>query len=176
MQLAFILLLIAAPLLELALLIKLGQALGFWPVMALVIGTAIGGALLIRAQGFSMLRRMMDAVEPQRPQLQPVIDGGLLVAAGVLLILPGPITDTLGLLLLLPPVRWLVAKRFLRSAVVLHRVDIRGFGRRPSDPARNAADSQSPPARDGPVIEGEFERVDEPGDRRPAGSGPEPRT
>ena len=99
--LAFILM----PLAELALLMRVHTAVGFTYTIALVILTGFIGAFLARAQGFrvvTQIRRDLDAGRLPAPQL---MDGVMILVAGVLLVTPGLITDTVGFLLLMPPVR-----------------------------------------------------------------------
>ena len=91
--------LIAFPLLEIALLIRAGQWLGFWPVFLIVLLTAVAGSLVIQRQGFRTLARTMAQIEAGRGALEPMADGLLRLIAGMLLIFPGLICDALGLLL-----------------------------------------------------------------------------
>jgi UPF0716 protein FxsA len=164
---------VAIPLLEIALLVWLGQWIGFWWTIAIVIGTAVSGAYVLHSQGFKVMRRMMDTMAAGRPPVGPVVDGAFLMLAGLLLITPGLITDTAGLVLLIPPLRHRIAawsvRRFLRSARVQATVFTSGTrpGAHPRDgqPYRPSSEHQRPPhaspAGDGPVIDGEFERVEE---------------
>jgi len=96
---------IVMPLIELWLLLQVGAHVGWKSTLALVIVTGVTGAWLARAQGAQVMREiqrdMANGVMPA-PRL---IDGAMILVAGVLLITPGLITDTLGFLLLLPPVR-----------------------------------------------------------------------
>jgi len=116
MPLGFLLLVIGFPLLELALLIKLGQVWGVGPVIALVIGTALLGALVLRTQGLAALGRVRDAVEKGRPTAGPLADGMLRAVAGALLIAPGVLTDIAGAALLVPPLRRWIAEHMLARA------------------------------------------------------------
>jgi UPF0716 protein FxsA len=103
-------LILGLPLVEIALYVTLGAWLGLWITLGIVIGTALGGILLIRSQGARAgvdLRAAMMARQNPAPALAA---DAFRVIAGVLLILPGFLTDALGLLLLVPPLqRWLVA-------------------------------------------------------------------
>jgi UPF0716 protein FxsA len=146
--------LLALPLLEIALLIRAGQKLGLWPVMAIVVGTGILGIAILVRQRFAVVSGVMNAVNEGKPPLAPVLNGAFLVLAGGLLFSPGLICDAAGLLLLIPPVRRLVAgwtvERLLRDAEI--RVTTHGDGR------------LAPGEREGgPIIEGEFERLGERG-------------
>ena len=153
--LAFIL--IALPLLELALLIKTGQAIGFWATLAMVVGAGVIGALVLSRQSLAVVRRTREAVAQGRPPVAPVLDGAFLLLAGALLITPGFISDVLALLLLIPPLRRGVARwgvrRLVRSAHVRIGTHRAGVEAEPSPSKATAAE--------GPIIEGEFERLGE---------------
>jgi UPF0716 protein FxsA len=165
MRLALLLVGIALPLLELGLLIKVGQLVGLWPTLLWAIASAIAGVLVIRRQGLGILARLMEAADRQVSPLQPAVEGALTIGAGVLLLLPGLLTDLAGLLLLVEPVRRLVSLRIVRYIVDSPHVVVRA--RRWQQASGPGDDSEPPPRRPGPVIEGEFERIDEPkrGDR-----------
>lgn len=93
------------PLVELALLFKLGSVLGPWTALALVIGTGMAGAALARWQGWRAATRVREEVSRGVLPASAMIDGVLIFVAGVLLITPGVLTDALGLALLIPPAR-----------------------------------------------------------------------
>lgn len=140
-----LILMVAFPLLELAILIKAGSAIGVLPTLAIVIGTAIVGLTVFRQQGAGIARRAFEQARTNAPPVVPMIESGLLAIAGGLLIAPGLITDFLGLLLLIPPMRQLIARRIAARGNI---VVMAGSGRR----------------RDGgpqETIEGDFERLDE---------------
>ena len=151
--------LIALPILELALLIKTGQAIGFWATLGLVVGAAVVGAMIMSRQGITVARRTREAVALGRPPVGPVLDGAFLLLAGALLISPGFITDVLALALLVPPIRRKVARWCVRSLAErahmqanMHEARSRGQpGPSPSDGGQV----------EGTVIEGEFERLGE---------------
>ena len=148
------LVLLALPLLEIALLIRTGQKIGLWPTMGIIIGTGVLGIVVLVRQRFAVLRGVMNAVNEGKTPLAPVLDGAFLVMAGGLLFSPGLICDAAGLLLLVPPVRRLVARRTIERLAQNTEVQVavHGDGR------------LAPSERDGgPVIEGEFERLGERG-------------
>ena len=99
---------VAVPLLELALLIKVGQSIGFWSTMAIIVGTAALGVAVMRSHGLKAMQRAQASLAEGKPPVQSVVDGTFVLFAGLLLISPGLITDLAGLLLLIPPVRRLV--------------------------------------------------------------------
>lgn len=96
---------IAMPIAEIAVFIEAGGRFGLWPTVAAVILTAVVGTALLRAQGLAVLRRAQGSLNRGEMPLQEVFDGFCLVSAGLLLLTPGFITDTLGFALLIPPVR-----------------------------------------------------------------------
>jgi UPF0716 protein FxsA len=147
LRLAFGLIFIAFPLLEIALLIKSGELIGFWPTVLILAGSAFLGMAVIRTQGISMVSRMVAAVNEGRLSLEPLVDGYAKVLAGILLILPGLLSDAIGLILLVPPLRRL-AIRWTFSSMV-----------KPARPPGSA--SQSPKMARPTVIEGTYERLDE---------------
>ena len=117
------------PFIEIGVFIAVGEQIGLFTTLALAFLTAIIGGAIIRYQGletFTLMRGQMDrGVMP----LKEIFDGFCLVAAGALLITPGFVTDTLGFLLLVPPVREAV-----RNALAKHlKADITTAAR-PRDP------------------------------------------
>jgi UPF0716 protein FxsA len=145
---------IAVPVLELALLIKTGQLIGVWATVALVVTTALTGAFIISRQSLSVLRRTLEAVNEGRPPVGPVLDGVFLLLAGALLLTPGLATDAIALALLIPPFRRWVAHATVRRLLQRGRLHVRVYGAQPApDTAR-----QGP--HDGPIIDGEFQRLD----------------
>ena len=153
------LVLIAVPVLELALLIKIGQWIGVWATATLVVTTAFTGILIISQQSFTVMRRTLEAVSEGRPPVAPVLDGLFLTIAGALFLTPGLLTDVLALLLLVPPIRRAVA-RWTIGQLLQHRpADIDADGRRTHDGREERHQPEA--AREGPVIEGEFERLGE---------------
>jgi UPF0716 protein FxsA len=169
MRLTLLLVFIAVPLLEIAILIKLGQWLGFWSAFAIVVLTAVVGTTVLHRQGLQTLLKVQQALAAGRPPIGPVVDGAMLIAAGLLLLTPGLVTDSLGLLLLVPGVRGSLARWGLeqlkrRGLMHVHvfreRREPRPESGSPSGPEPGPRPPR-PPSGDGPVIEGEFERLDE---------------
>lgn len=124
------LLLLALPLAEIAVFVLVGSQIGVLATIGLVIATTIAGSLLLRVQGFGALSRIRAAMETGAPPGREMVHGLMIMVAGVLLLAPGFITDALGLLLFLPPVRDL-AWRLLRDRIVVVGGSPRGaHGRR----------------------------------------------
>ena len=96
---------ILIPILELAVLLKLHAAAGLGNTLAIVIITGFVGAFLARAQGIMVLAQIRRDLAEGRMPAPRLMDGVMILIAGVLLITPGLITDTVGFLLLIPVVR-----------------------------------------------------------------------
>jgi UPF0716 protein FxsA len=104
---------IAVPLVEIAVIIKVGEWLGVVNTIALLLAISILGAWLVKRQGVGLVRRVQAELAAGRMPASALVDGALLLVAGTMLLLPGFVTDAVGLLLLLPPVRAGV-RRWLR--------------------------------------------------------------
>lgn len=105
MALWFLLAFIGVPLIEIALFIQVGGFIGLWPTIAIVIATAMAGTALIRRQGLNTLRRAQQEMDAQRLPVRELFDGVCLLFSGALLLTPGFLTDTIGFVLLVPPLR-----------------------------------------------------------------------
>ncbi len=110
-----LLLFIVVPLVELYLLLWIGSFIGFWPTVAIVLSTGLLGSALAKREGLKVWRAWRRSLETLTPPEQGVIDGVLVLIGGALLITPGVLTDMIGLLLLLPKPRALVAARVRRA-------------------------------------------------------------
>lgn len=176
MRLAFLALLMLLPLAEIAVLVQFGQWAGVWITIAVVIGTAILGSAILSRQGINMMLRTQEAVMRGEPPVGAMLDGGMMVMAGTLLILPGLISDALGLLLLIPPVRhavaaWMAAGMFGAATIRTEVFEDDDYRRPPPRDGGPHGGSHSSPHGSydgrrgddggGPVIEGDFERLDE---------------
>ena len=103
---------LVVPAIEIIVIIEVGAVLGTWATLAVIALTAIVGAALAKSQGLAVLRRLTDAVAGGGQGAGTVIvEGVLLLAAGITLLTPGFITDAIGLTLLVAPVRSAVARR-----------------------------------------------------------------
>jgi len=110
MLLPLALLFIAIPIAELAVIIQVGQAIGVWWTIGLLVADSLIGSWLMRHQGRSAWRRFNEAVYGGRIPTREVLDGALVIFGGALLLTPGFITDILGAVLLVPPTRALVRR------------------------------------------------------------------
>ncbi len=102
---ALIVLFIALPVLELALLFKLHGLVGFVPTVGLVLLTGVAGAMLVRRQGISILFAIQREMAEGRLPAPQMIDGVMILLAGALLVTPGLVTDSVGFALLIPRLR-----------------------------------------------------------------------
>ncbi len=100
-----IILFTVVPLIELALLIKLGNVIGLWPTILIVIGTGVLGAALARSQGTQVVSAIRAELAEGRPPTESLLNGLLVLVGGVVLITPGLLTDLLGFSLLVPSTR-----------------------------------------------------------------------
>lgn len=178
MRFILFILFIVMPFVEIALLIKLGDLLGFWRTIGIVIVTAIVGAYVLQAQGMATMQRVSQSMRSGEPPIKPVVDGFFLAISGAFLLTPGVVTDAIGLLLLVPPVRHAIARwgfgRMVKSgSFTVHTygmdgADAAGAGpdnasdrasKRPGSSASDRPGRRPGAGRDGPVIDGEFEEV-----------------
>lgn len=114
-MLFLVLLFIVVPILELYVIIQVGQLIGVWPTLALLLADALLGSMLLKHQGRGAWRRFNEALSAGRFPGKEVADGLLIVIGGTLLLAPGFITDIVGIFFLLPPTRAIarsVLKRF----------------------------------------------------------------
>jgi len=143
---------LAVPLIEIALFVEVGGAIGLWPTLLIVVLTAVLGTALMRNQGALAMAQIRDSFNTLRDPAEPLAHGAMILFAGALLLTPGFFTDSLGFALLLPPVRRAVY-RWLGK-----RVQVQGFS------AHAGAQTRSEYAP-GEVIDGEFTEVS--GGKRP---------
>ncbi|OJJ09652.1 MULTISPECIES: FxsA family protein [unclassified Roseibium] len=111
---------ILLPLIEISVFIWVGELLGVLPTILLTVLTAMAGTLMLRQQGLSLLMRMQKELDGGRAPGNEVMQGAMIVLASILLLIPGFVTDAIGLLLFIPPVRESLAKFIIaRSNVVI---------------------------------------------------------
>ncbi len=112
---------------EIAGFVIVGRQIGALAVVGLVLASAIAGSLLLRHQGFGVMARARAEIEAGRDPSRQLAHGAMIVLAAILLIVPGFLTDIVGLLLFLPPVRDL-AWKYLKNRITV----VSGFGMRRS--------------------------------------------
>jgi UPF0716 protein FxsA len=144
------------PILEIAILVNVGEQIGGWYTVAIVIVTAFAGAHLVKQQGLSTLMQAQQKMQAGTMPGQEMAEGLLLVVAGVLLVTPGFMTDGIGFLLSLPMTRPLIAKRLVKH-LSLNVVNSSFNGNFAQDHQPPHSSNQSED-----IIEGEFERKDKP--------------
>ncbi len=151
------LLFVAVPIVEIALFIQVGGAIGVFSTLAIVILTALVGTLLVRVQGIATLMELQRSLQGGGNPVTPIAHGALILVAGVLLLTPGFFTDAFGLSLLIPPVRRAMIKAGAARMAGRFAVNVNG------PPEHRAHDSG--------VIDGEFtvEDVDDSGPRGSSG-------
>ncbi len=110
---------LVVPIVELAVIIQVGHVIGTWNTIALLLIVSFGGAWLVKRQGITVARRFRQQMEAGPVPGRELADGVLILFAGALLLTPGFVTDILGVLLLLPPVRSVV------RTGAMHRVALR---------------------------------------------------
>jgi UPF0716 protein FxsA len=114
------LLLIAVPIIEIALFIEIGGWIGSWPTIGVVVLTAAVGTVLLRAQGLAALGEVQRTLNIGGNPAPALAHGALILVAGVLLLTPGFFTDGVGFLLLVPAVRAAVIRHLRRRMTVVH--------------------------------------------------------
>ncbi len=151
------LLFVVVPILELVLLIQLGQVVGLLPTLALVLFTGVTGAWLARAEGLRVLLQFQREVASGKLPGQALMDGISVLVGGAFLLTPGVLTDLAGFSLLLPPTRrWLqrrLRKRLERGiadgtvrVVTMGSFGAGGFGFGGTGFGGGAAQGDVPPA------------------------------
>ena len=111
-----LILFIGFPILEFTVLIEIGREIGTFYTILLVFGAGIVGAILAKMEGVRILARIQDNLRAGVMPAEELLDGLIVLVAGVLLITPGFLSDVAGMLLLFPPTRYPV-KVLLRRAV-----------------------------------------------------------
>lgn len=129
----FLVLFLLVPILELFVFVQVAGSVGFGTALLGAMAATIVGVWLVKQQGLGVLRRANDKVARGEAPTDEVVNGTLLLVAGILLLAPGFVTGAVGLLLLLPPVRALLRgtlrKRFAAGPIVISRsTRIGGFG------------------------------------------------
>ena len=146
----FFLLFLLVPLLEIYFLIQVGSVVGAGATVLLVVFTALLGAVLVRAQGFSTLARVQTQLARGILPALEMLEGLLLFAAGALLLTPGFFTDAVGFVFLIPP---------LRRKIIAHILKRGMFGALEHGPRSGMGPGMNPAAGPGPSSSGGRGRV-----------------
>lgn len=142
-----LLLFIVVPLVEIYVLIQVGHLIGALPTIGLIILSALLGSALLRHEGMATLARIRSSMEQGRLPAAELVEGAVLLVSGVLLLTPGFITSSCGLVCMLPPLR-----RRLAQWIIDHQMQ-RFQGPPGGGPGGSSGDG-------GATIEGDFERRD----------------
>lgn len=151
---------IAVPMIEIALFIQVGGAIGLGWTLAIVLITAILGTWLVRTQGTMALDQLRRSFSDMRDPTEPLVHGAMILFAGALLLTPGFFTDAVGFALLIPAFR-AAAFRAIRA-----RVNVQTF-----EASSAQRTYRTHPNASGDVIDGEFHEIPEnpSKDRGPSG-------
>lgn len=153
--------LVVVPLAEIYVLIQVGQVIGPWWTIALLIADSIVGSWLIKREGGRAWRALRTPLESGRMPATELADGALILIGATLMVSPGFVTDAFGILLILPFTR--PAFRALLSRVLARRLAVAGpvaASAWPGGPARGPQQTNRPgQGPQGPVVRGEV--VDE---------------
>ena len=145
----FLIIFILIPIVEIGVFMAVGDVIGLGWTLFFALFTAILGGAIIRYQGIQALMAAQRDMQSAKMPVQEIFDGFCLVAAGATLITPGFVTDTIGFLLLVPPVR-MALRALLAKSFKMGVVGGSPFGK----------SAQRPPEHDG-IIEVDYERVND---------------
>ena len=152
--------LLALPFLEIAGFVIVGRQVGVFYTLALVVASGVLGAILLRVQGFGVAGRIRRELDAGRDPSRELANGVMILVAGVLLLIPGFVTDIIGLLLFLPPVRDL-AWRFVKGRIVVSAGSFGGFTRSGSGPRGKTIDLDADEYSSGKRPDSPWRRIDE---------------
>lgn len=138
---------LAVPLIEIALFIQVGGAIGLWATLGIVVLTAILGTFLVRTQGALAMENLRRSFGTLSDPSEPLAHGAMILFSGALLLTPGFFTDAVGFALLIPAVRSAVFT-YLKSRVKVQHFEMGGVHSGPRASSHGAD-----------VIDGEFEEV-----------------
>ncbi|USG61387.1 FxsA family protein [Sneathiella marina] len=148
MALIILALVIGIPLVEILVFIEVGSEIGALNTVLITVVTAVIGMALLRVQGLGVLMRAQQAIERKEAPVNEIFEGVFLAIAGLFLLIPGFVTDAIGFLLFLPPLRRALASYMAKHSKFAARASYQQGGQRP-------------PGGTGPVIDGEYEVVED---------------
>jgi UPF0716 protein FxsA len=143
--------LLLVPLAEIGLFIEIGERIGLWATLGTVVLTAVLGSIMVRAQGLRTLTRARASLERNELPIVEVFDALCLLISGILLLTPGFLTDALGALLFIPPLRAWV--RLVVGRKIMKDGTFRVYG------ADGEVRYSTTSPQDDDVVEGDFEEV-----------------
>jgi len=112
---------LVVPIIELVVIIQVGQVIGAWYTVALLVAISVVGAWLVKREGLGVIRRFRRQLEAGSIPGREIVDGVLILFAGALLLTPGFLTDLFGIMLLVPPVRAVIRTAVLRRFSISDR-------------------------------------------------------
>jgi UPF0716 protein FxsA len=139
---------LSVPLIEIALFIQVGGAIGLWSTLGIVILTAVIGTFLVRTQGALAMNNLRQSFGTLSDPSEPLAHGAMILVSGALLLTPGFFTDAVGFALLIPAVRSAVF-RYIKARIKVQSFDMGGNAGNP--PRRGPHDPN--------IIDGDFEEV-----------------
>lgn len=143
---------LGVPLLEIWTLIQVGQVIGPWWTILLLVLASVVGAWLVRREGARAFRSFSEALRAGRVPAREIADGILVLTGGVLMLTPGFLTDVVGILLIVPLTRPLA--RGLLTRAVAARLTVSAYPR-PGGDVRRPRPGPSGPVVEGEVVDGE---------------------
>ena len=153
----FAVLFLVIPILEIYFLLKVGDIIGAFPTIILVVLTAVIGAGLLRQQGLSTLARLQQNMGQGKLPAQELIEGVLLAVGGALLMTPGFLTDTIGFLCLIPFSRKFIAQNIMKRSADKFKAGVNaqmgGFTYSSYEEPQSQYDSN--------IVDGEYTEVEE---------------
>lgn len=163
----FLLLLLLFPVLELFVLVKVGMSIGFLPTFLLVVAGSMLGVFVVRIAGVATALSARQSLARGELPAQQMLDGLMMTIGGGLLVLPGFISDVLGLLFLMPFTRRLIVGK-VRNRAEAQAARQRAFAENmhaansagPMHPGAAHPEARRPEVIEGEVIEGEYEPLD----------------
>lgn len=155
-----LLLFIGVPIIEIATFIQVGDLIGLWPTLAVVVLTAIIGTSLLRHQGLNTLAKAQTNLNAGRLPAEEIFDGLCMLLAGALLLTPGFVTDSVGFLLFFPPFRALIRGKVIDVVRNSKNIHVMGAGHAPfNDGATHSHRPSNPPTSE-TIIDADFEEVE----------------
>lgn len=144
---------LAMPLLELWVILQIGDVIGGWWTVALLLADSVAGAFIVRREGRRAWTAFRDALSAGRWPADEVAQGALVLIGGALLLTPGFVTDVIGLAFVLPPTRRLLAA-VIRTRVKAGAIQMVDLGGGPGGDGRQGPRGPSGPRRSGPSVDG----------------------
>ena len=152
--------LIGIPLMEIWVFIEVGGRIGATSTIAIILLTGVAGALLLRIQGLGVLLRARKTMEQGLTPVAEVLDGVCLIIAGLVLLTPGFVTDAIGAVLFIPPVRRAIAVWVLGRVQARHRANTRA-----PEPGSATIDAVYEEIPDDPTIDDQGHKPDSSGQK-----------